>query len=288
MTEFAGTGGSAQDDPGMETIESGSTTTADPTNAPGSTEETFIDPKDLPPELMPHFKRMQRSFTKRMQESKDLRGKAELVDRFYADPAYAEQVMQQRASQLGYSMTRAEARAAVQASSNGVQAPEELIRTVEQSLSPELKFMAKHLADAAWAAQQQTVAPLVQRQQAKEQQDRSAVYDDLAEELSESNPGWEEHEDEMHDLLNFLASPEMKSRQYGSKLRLLYDLVTRNASAISEATSRMNSAARNRIGTGQVTRTSVPNVEDQVRKAKTTQDAWEIAKRAASAISTEG
>lgn|SRR3990167_1991047 len=53
---------------------------------PVKTEETFIDPKDLPPDMLPHFKRMQRSFTKRVEQAKSYEQKARMVDDFYRDP----------------------------------------------------------------------------------------------------------------------------------------------------------------------------------------------------------
>lgn len=48
--------------------------------------EQFMDPKDLPDDLKPHFKRMQSSFTKKMQSAKELTDKAKLVDAYNADP----------------------------------------------------------------------------------------------------------------------------------------------------------------------------------------------------------
>ena len=49
-------------------------------------ENLFTDPKDLPDELKPHFKRMQASFTKKMQSAKELSSKAAIVDQFNSDP----------------------------------------------------------------------------------------------------------------------------------------------------------------------------------------------------------
>jgi hypothetical protein len=48
--------------------------------------ETFTDPKDLPPELMTHYKRMQGSFTKKMQSIKGDVDKIALVNQFNSDP----------------------------------------------------------------------------------------------------------------------------------------------------------------------------------------------------------
>ena len=69
----------------------------------GTTDEPFYDPKDLPPELQQHFKRMQRSFTKKMQAAKSLEQKARMVDEFYRDPTGN---LQRMASQYGYTLAQ--------------------------------------------------------------------------------------------------------------------------------------------------------------------------------------
>jgi hypothetical protein len=71
-----------------------------------ATEDTFFDPRELPPELMPAYKQMQAAFTKKNQAIKENRQKIEAYDAFYRDPVSQ---IQQMASQMGYKLTRAEA-----------------------------------------------------------------------------------------------------------------------------------------------------------------------------------
>ena len=86
LTAQDSTGGddTAQDDSTQSTAENIETE-----ETAGSTKndvEQFMDPKDLPDDLKPHFKRMQSSFTKKMQSAKELKDKAKLVDAYNADP----------------------------------------------------------------------------------------------------------------------------------------------------------------------------------------------------------
>lgn len=74
-----------------------------------TSEETFFDPRSLDdkPELQSAYKQMQSAFTKKMQGIKDNKQKIDAYDAFYQDPLSQ---IQQIASQMGYSLTRAEAK----------------------------------------------------------------------------------------------------------------------------------------------------------------------------------
>ena len=90
LTAQDSTGGNdtAQDDSTQSTAENVETkeTTDSSPEAQAKELEQFMDPKDLPDDLKPHFKRMQASFTKKMQSAKELNDKAKLVDAYNADP----------------------------------------------------------------------------------------------------------------------------------------------------------------------------------------------------------
>ena len=246
-------------------------------------EESFIDPSELPEELKPHWKRMHRAFNKRMEETKDLKDKAALVDRFSSDPAFALQTIQQAAQQMGYSLSKAQAAQVVESAATAVGggAPAELVEAVKARLNPELQWMAKSLADTQWVGMQMQMAPLKKEREQEVTTRRNEEYQELAAELGEQAPGWEDHEDDMEELLTFLKSDSMKSRKFGSKLALLHGIVTGNASAVASAVRRMGEASRNRTGTGQVSRSVAPNTDKRVREAKTNQEAWQIAAQAA-------
>ena len=254
-------------------------------------EESFIDPSELPEELKPHWKRMHRAFTKRMEETKDIKDKAALVDQFRSDPNFALQTIQQAAQQMGYQLTKAQAAQVVEsaAASVGGGAPSELVEAVRARLSPELQWMAKSLADTQWVGMQMQMAPMQKEREQERVSRRNEEYGALAEELGEQAPGWEEHEDDMEELLTFLKSDSMKSRKFGSKLSLLHGIVTGNASAVASAVRRMGEAGKNRTATGQSGRSTSPNIEKRVREAKTNQEAWdEAAKHAVAELETHG
>ena len=77
------------DDASQEVSTQSATENIETEETAGSTKddvEQFMDPKDLPDDLKPHFKRMQSSFTKKMQSAKGLKDKASVVDAYNADP----------------------------------------------------------------------------------------------------------------------------------------------------------------------------------------------------------
>ena len=246
-------------------------------------EESFINPSELPEELKPHWKRMHRAYTKVMEGHKQLEEKAALVDRFGTDPGFALQTIQQAAQQMGYSLTKAQAAQVVESAATAVGggAPLELVEAVRARLNPELQWMAKSLADTQWVGMQMQMAPLKKEREQEQATRRNAEFAELSEELGEQAPGWEEHKDDMEELLTFLKSDNMKHRKFGSKLALLHGIVTGNASAVASAVRRMGEAGRQRTGTGQVSRSTGTNIDKRVREAKTNQEAWDIAAQSA-------
>lgn len=219
--------------------------------------ETFLsdsdlDPRTLDPKLQAIFKRMQGVYTKRMQGLAEIRQKAETVDRFYQDQDFARQTLTAWAAQNGYQL------APIGQSQNQSQQPQQqgqYLTAQEQAalegLPPELQWLAGPVGGAVNQAVQKAVAqalqPLVQHQQKTNQQAREAEYDRYATELAQQVPHWEEHEETMSELLDFLSSPAQSHPKFGSKLRMLYDLATAKSASIAEATKRINGAAKNRV-----------------------------------------
>jgi len=245
-------------------------------------EESFISPNELPDELKPHWKRMHRAYTKRLEEIKSVRDKAAEVDRFHSDPSFAYQTLAQWAVQNGYALTPTGAQAAQQPSpqAQASKAPPQLVEAVRAQLAPELQWMAEGLANSQWAAQQMLYAPILQRQQQDQRAAISGEYEQLANELSQTAPGWEEHESEMTQLFDFLQSSSLKHPRFGSKLQMLYNMLNGNASALAESTNRMNRAVKNRSSSSTFSGKKVSNLSDRIRKASS-QDAWRIATQAA-------
>jgi hypothetical protein len=148
---------------------------------------------------------------------------------------------------------------------------------VRANLSPELQWMAPSLAKSQWAAAKMMIQPLREQQAQTARSTRDNEYDSLAEQLAQKAPGWEEHEDDMDSMLAFLQSPKMTDRRFGSKLELLHRLVTGEGQANATAARRMAEAGRFRNPAGQPMATPVADVSQQVKSAKTNQDAFDAA-----------
>ena len=250
-------------------------------------EGSTLDPRQLPPEIQPIWKRMQSAYTKKMQEIAAVRDQAQLVERFHSDRDYAFQTVAQWAAQNGFAIQPVGAQAHQQAQLSPQQqqaqgdVPPALIEQVKQSLPPELQWMAESQAKAQWAAAQMLLKPLVQQTQQQQRQVVEQEWDKLAGELSEEAPGWEQHESEMTELYDFLQGQKLSHPKFGSKHKLLYNLVTSNAAATAQVAKRMTQAAKNRPSSGITTGKTASNLLDRVRQAKTSQDAFRLAAQAA-------
>ena len=241
------------------------------------TAETFFDPSQLAPELQTQWKKMQGAYTKRMQSIARTRDAAQIVERFNSDPDFARQTIYQRAQQLGLNVGQPGQQPGIQHGSASKSLPPELIEAYKTNLSTELQWMAPTLAAAQYAGMQMMIQPLEQQQAQTARSTRDQEYDALATQLSEKTPGWEAHEDDMDGLLTFLQSPKMTDRRWGSKLELLHKVVSGDGQATAEAARRMGQAVRSRAPAGSPMASPTPNIAEQVRKPKNSQDAWQIA-----------
>jgi len=242
--------------------------------------EKLVPPNELPEELKGHWKRMHGAYSKVLSSAKSIQEKAAVVDRFYQDQEFAKQTLVGWAAQNGYQLlpVGAQQQQAQQgAQQQAVKAPSEFVEMAKANLPPELQWMAEPNANMMWAATQKMLAPLVQHQQTQSQAQRSAEYDRLSEELSNTAPGWEAQEQDMSALLDFFSSPNMTHPRFGSKLTMLYNMVTGNGAALAEATKRVNNAVRNRPSSQRGGVRQTVNISDQVLNAKSTDDAWDAA-----------
>ncbi len=125
--------------------------------APSVTEEeTFFDPKTVPPELLPAYKQMQKAFSKKTQTIAQQRQKLEAYDAFMTDPTTN---LKNLAAQYGLQITPAQAAQAVQqAAQEGNWEPQswdEVFTKVEEKFMAKLQGQLKPLFDNV---QQQTAA----------------------------------------------------------------------------------------------------------------------------------
>jgi hypothetical protein len=275
-----------QDQGTGEVAENTGLITADSTEQPitdetqGQQEETFVtgdenlDPRKLDPALQPIFKRLQASYTKKMQAASQIQEKASIVDRFYNDPTFAHQTLAQWAATNGFQLTRGGQAEQGQQQANG-NVPAYLVEAFKKNLDPALHWMAEPQANAMWSAMQGMLNPVFQQQQQQTQRQKEQEWQKSADELGQLAPGWEEHEDVMGDLFDFLRSPELHHPKYGSKLQMLYDLATAKAASLKQAQGRVAQAGKNRVSSSR-SNGARPNIETEMTKASP-QDAWKLA-----------
>ena len=113
-------------------------------------QDTFFDPKALPPELQKHWRSMQGAYTKKMQQFAQGRDALELVQRFNTDPAFRRATLQQYAHELGI-----QGQAPPPAGTPQQQAPQEFVQAFKSALPAELQWMADSQANAfknSWGA----------------------------------------------------------------------------------------------------------------------------------------
>lgn len=241
--------------------------------------ESFINPKDLPEEIKPHWKRMHGAYNKFLGQKKELEEKAQLVDRFYSDANFRRETLRQWAAQDGVALPQAQGSNGHAATVSG-DVPSQYVEMAKASLPTELQWMAESQAKLAYTIGKAMVGdalkPYEEKTQATTKTQRAEQYETLAQQLSEAVPGWEEHEDDMGELHAFLQSDQMTHKRFGSKLRLLYDVVTKNAVAMQTAVKRIGGAGKNRTTSGQQVRT-IDNTDDRIRKAPTNEAAWDMA-----------
>jgi hypothetical protein len=249
-------------------------------------EESFIDPSQLPDELKAHWKRMHGAYTKTREELKRGREAYSEVQKFYSDPDYQDRILRQVATQRGYQIVdprqQAQASSSAPTSSQPAgQAPQEFVQKIEARLAPELKWMAKSLADAQWEG----IQPLIQERHQETQSKHAQDYEAAASELGNKFPGWEAEEDNMSELLGFLQGKSMRHPKFGNRLEVLYKasqlLAGHQGHVVQEYGKRTAEAARSRTVSSNAARPSLENYSEQIRKAPKSSDAWEIAQKVA-------
>lgn len=166
-------------DPGAGAGQAGAgdgTTKTDP-----GTEDTFFDPNDVPDELKPAYKNMQKAFSKKMQHISSNRQKIDAYESFLANPM---QNLRQMASQYGLEIVPQGTQLPAGQQANGqawepqtwdevfAKAEERIMGRVREQLAPVFKNV------------QQVTASNIERQ------------------LDEIDPEWRTYEEDMMENLN--------------------------------------------------------------------------------------
>lgn len=152
-------------------------------------EETFFDPKSVPPELMPAYKEMQKAFSKKTELLSKNRQKIEAYDAFSKDPVGQ---IQQMAQRLGYRLTRAEAAAAAAEASGTAPQGEWEPKTWNE--------VTDRIGQAVQSKLLEQLAPVITQVQEMRKSNIEKMLDDSA-------PDWRQYEDEMRS--NLQAHPSL-------------------------------------------------------------------------------
>lgn len=228
-------------------------------------EPTFFDPKDLDPSLLPAYRNMQGTFTRKMQEISGDKDLLQQARAFVADPVTG---LQQLAAQHGFTLTRAQAQAVAAGQGqptgwdprSGESPPDwETLLTVAQSRMRESLM--------------QELSPLMQNVHRLQSQS-------VEQQLTAIDPEWKTYEPKMRELLK--ETPTL-----GNNLQRLYNLAlleegVYEGRALKTAQQRLAaSASAARVG-GLSTTTSQP----AAKKVNSFQDAVEEARRQLSSGAT--
>ena len=282
MAEFTGTAEAFPNaDPGTATT---GDTVAESAASTINRDSVVDDGLITNPETTRAFNQRLEAIREREKALETLQQRAEMVDRFYREPAYARQVIEQMAPNLGITISSQ----APNAESNSGNAPPQFLDAIRRHLGSDYGFLAEPFAQAMWEAGQHMIQPIAQQQERATQQHEQAtrersqsMYQGMAEELSRAHPGWEAHENDMYDRLNFLRAAlnggSLTHPKYGSILSMLYQLSTGNGHSVAEAGRRMSQAAQNATRTGTPDRQAPPNTQELIRGADNANSRWEIA-----------
>jgi|SRR5919108_2360793 hypothetical protein len=260
-----------------------------PPTAPEEGDEPLQGDGEVPQDPAAAHKYWQGAYTRSRQKDREKYGKLEsehgqyqqLLTRFYQDEAYAKQVLAQRFPQLAAQIVGQPGPAphgTPASPASGV------THQLQQSLG-DYGFLAPALGpvlERVIAEQvQQRLSPFEQRTQQQAEQARQAEETRLLAAMDAAHPGWESsYGTQMQELNAFLASDALTHPKFGDKYTLFYRLLNPDAARIA-ATREMANAARQRTGFGRSGRSSVPNVQEQVRTADTARDAFKLAAEAA-------
>jgi hypothetical protein len=205
----------------------------------------------------------------------------QLLANFYQDDNYAMQVIRQRFPNLANQMSQSgQGQQTTQAGNNS-----DLTQQLQQSLG-EFGFLAEQLGPAldrfVEARVNERVGPIEQRATQQTAAQRKDKEQELLAAMDGKFPGWEDrYGTEMEELDRFLASDALTHPKFGSKYELYFKLVNPDA-ARADAIKAMAGAAKRRTGFSRSGRNSVPNIDEQVRKAESSSDAFRLAAKLAS------
>lgn len=151
-------------------------------------EDTFFDPKELDPALIPAYKSMQKAWSKKTEALKAQRQKIDAYDTYMKDPVW---FIQRQAAQMGYKVSRAEVEDSFQ-NTNQAPAGQWEPQTWNEVLMRAEENVMKRLSPALTAVDGEL---------------QNLKRSSIEKILDESAPDWRQYEDEM--LQNLKDHPSL-------------------------------------------------------------------------------
>lgn len=237
-------------------------TTEEP--ASESAEESFFDPRTVPPELQGAYKSMQGAFTRKMQELSANRNKIAEYEALQRDPLTA---IQQWAAANGYQLTRAQAAQLQQEQQGGTVADD----WVPNSYAEILTKAEERALTRMRAEMEQKLGPLVQQQ-------RKSLAERIESGLDSIDPTWREYEGEAAKLIQQV--PEL-AKLAADNPQILYRLVVPTEvvakRAESAAKARWAKEQEERVATARVSgKTTKKSSGAATPQPKTIEEAYEM------------
>lgn len=224
-------------------------------------EDTFFDPSKLPEELKATYKQMQAAYTKKTMALAAQRPKIEAYDQFMRDPVAS---LQQMATQYGFSLTKGEARAMLNQQEQ-TPAKKQQQQTPQDWQPQSWQEVVDRIRQEALESVRAEFQPLVNQVQKVHARNIEA-------QLSKIDPQWKLYEDEMRS--NLSRHPTLVE-----DVAMLYRLSVPEEVYTSRA---VQAAIRKMEEKGQAAKmggkTETSKATPALRKAKTFEEAYEIAK----------
>lgn len=177
-----------------------------PAEPPVVEEEKFIDPDELPKELLPHFKRMQASFTRRMQKLSAEKEKVSQFDKLMADPTTMLNVL---ASRAGLKVVRP---GETKLEEDGTEEGTETERWVRRIIKKELEASSKPiLEEQAKLKVQATISYL------NETHPDWTLYEDVMSEMVQKHPSLKEDVDTLYEISKMAVTKAENLRSQSQK-----------------------------------------------------------------------
>ena len=209
----------------------------------------------------------------------ELESKTKIVDQLVSDP---NKFLNDLAAELGQKIG---APASQLRSSNGLSQDEIELAQGALSDSPDMQFLAPHVAKVAKALVERELNPIKQERQREAASRRQEEFNNALSQLNDKSPGWDVHKEEMTDVIKFLERAStggpLTHPKHGTIAEMVLRIVQKDDQATALAAQRLAKAGKNRVSSGSSAPSGGPSIAQQIGKASSLADKMKIAFNAA-------